>query len=349
VLQAIYYGHAYADQFLTTSAQKRLIRTIPVYYPVSGSSGYYHNAEETNNYININVNHYRNWDPILHEYGHFFSNRLDFDSSVSGIKGGTHWFYENAAYGGNKTNAIGFAWNEGVSSVFAILALQFYSSELNNFVHGIGNSEYNVSPSYDLENKNTGFEDSAGEDCEGAVGRILYDFYDTTTDELEDSIALGHTDFWNILITAQCGTLNEFYQYVLQNTTLSVMGMGQILSRYGVAPQITRQTPGGTPIAFSWTPGNNGQNPIGNITIDNPPHQQNPNDEFVVQIRGLNSESEIYVEVGSFEYPLSSTSYVATSMQWSMLPSTFIIRIYARSSVTPVTGWYIYEEQFSKN
>ena len=207
---------------------------VVVYYPYSESCYYYRpdriikitgNARK-----NSSVPHsYASWDVIMHEYGHHIQYQVDIINTLSD----DHVFSDNLCdTRENKDEGIRMAWAEAWPTVFGMQAQEYYSSYLQNIpaINDGTYDAYNFRSPQPIENSDV----YKGEGCEASIIAVLWDLYDSAN-ETNDTIALGHTNYWAVTTGNHSKTFSDFIGYFYEQYPYYIDDIGLNLSRYKMA------------------------------------------------------------------------------------------------------------------
>ena len=210
-----------------------------VNYPgIEGSASFYNS---TFNSITISDS-YKDWDVILHEYGHCVAYNMEIEDSP----GGDHSYSWNMAlHLEDKSKGIRLAWSEGWATYFSISA-QLYMNAASLNIPGVGNTCMDYINS-EIENNSS---EALGEANEQAVSRILLDLADNTPSEARDNINLGYQTVWNIAKDSGSTTLSEYITAVYNY-------MGRTIENYGdIGKLLSDQNVAASPIGISQSSSN---------------------------------------------------------------------------------------------
>jgi hypothetical protein len=145
------------------------------------------------------------WDPIMHEYGHYVQSQLN----TADNPGGPHKTNCLSVEQGSKSRGVRMAWGEGWATYFGIVAQAVRNLAAEN-IPDVGDVYYDsfngkISISLEAQDNNR-----IGEDCEWAVSRHLWDLYDTADDGYE-SISLGDATLWDRVKAGKPTTLSALW------------------------------------------------------------------------------------------------------------------------------------------
>jgi hypothetical protein len=145
------------------------------------------------------------WDPIMHEYGHYVQSQL----GTANNPGGRHTEECLTVEQGTKDKGTRMAWGEGWATYFGISA-QAVRGLAGLGVPRVGDVSYDA-PALGLAISLEAQDNSSiGEDCETAVARSLWDLYDTANDGYE-SISQGDAALWDRVKAGKPKTLSAFW------------------------------------------------------------------------------------------------------------------------------------------
>lgn len=309
VHQAIWLAQKYAEV-----STNQLFTNLRVNYPGDSSGAYY---QPWNDLINIPNTHFSSWDVIMHEYGHFVQDILDFTDSP----GGFHYINTNLADDrSNKSEGVRLSWGEAWASYFGLTA-QIVLDGGSSGIPGVGDRVYdNLAGgwSYDFGNLPTG--QRFGEAGEGTIVAFLFD--------IVDDLGLDYGYDWAIIDIYAPDTFSEFLNGFTNEYTINQTVLGVLLSYYRMAPDTLTVTNDSRsafyPPTLSWVA-------RGGSTLF-------PNNSFVLKIDAPNGINLYTINVGT------STSYTLTNTQWQTLlrdgyaySNWYVI---ADQTNTPITGSY---------
>jgi len=164
--------------------------------------------------IEINSRSRWEWDPIMHEYGHYVQYRL----GTTDNPGGPHSAPCLSDQQGSKSRGIRMAWAEGWATYFGIVA-QSVRNLAALGLPAVGDVSYD-SHMYQALQLHVSLEAQDnkyfGEDCEWAVSRHLWDLFDTANDGYE-SISIADQTLWDRVKTAKAKTLSQFWGVMRAN------------------------------------------------------------------------------------------------------------------------------------
>jgi hypothetical protein len=208
----------YGQDFLTRYASETQIRVVPDY---DGSTSFWGpSTAETGRClakcIHIRVDDERDWDVVLHEFGHYAMERFGYATSA----GGAHHLDQNLRETHDKQEAIELAWNEGWPTFFSMLVQR----EMNLAALGlpdVGDTRYDDAEPVADQTVHESVDHSAGhgEDNEGAVAAVLWDLYDATgptgAGPDDDGVSWGATTTLGSLSAWQPHSLAELYGHIV--------------------------------------------------------------------------------------------------------------------------------------
>ncbi len=249
ISQAMITANNYASTMIPSIKENaEALESVSVIYPCDNNNCYYSSLEDTI-YINnrerqtignsVFPGTYAAWDVLMHEYGHHVETALNIIAPEAGghhnierALSGYSYIDENGQFVKyTKYRGLVLAWSESWATVFAIMAQNYYSSFLTNieFVNDSIYTSYGTSP-FNLENS-TYYN---GESCEGSVMAILFDIYDDTVEE-NDTIALGHLDYWEITAGNERKHFSDFIQDFYSAYPEYIDDISHNLSKYNIA------------------------------------------------------------------------------------------------------------------
>ena len=208
----------YGQDFLTRYASETQIRVVPDY---DGSTSFWgRSTAETGRCLakclHIRVGDERDWDVVLHEFGHYAMERFGYATSA----GGVHRLDQNLRESHDKQEAIELAWNEGWPTFFSLLVQR----EMNLAALGlpdVGDTRYDDAEAVADQTVHESVDHSAGhgEDNEGAVAAVLWDLYDangpTGTGPDDDGVSWGASTTLGSLSAWQPHSLAELYGHIV--------------------------------------------------------------------------------------------------------------------------------------
>ena len=238
--QAIEFHHDYATTKLGAITPAG---GITVTFPAAGGTS----ANATT--INVHADDWQDWDVLQHEYGHVLAlnNNLQ-----GGILGDSHKFgVDNIGKPGNdlgNDKGTRLAWQEGLATYLSLSAQD--AGNLRTVIPGLpaelGDEFYDdtvdVPLHVSIENRGA----NVGEGDEASVMRILWDLYDTDTenyfhdDEYSDKWALGDKEVFDLM--KGNATLRDFWSDVVDKHAPSFKlraELGEVLEEYGVSNILT--------------------------------------------------------------------------------------------------------------
>ncbi len=212
ISQAIFAARAYAESMTGVTPH-----WVEIEYPTNEASIYYSHSEYTIylQYIvanNAGVNSYAAWDMIMHEYGH----HIQYELGITQSPGGRHWLEFNMIdrkqeENGNpltKSQAIKLSYAEAWATAFAMIAQHDYQYTISNVATVCDGNYTDYSRVFYVETSNYRY----GEGCEGTILPILWDLYDDSPNESNDSISLSASDWWNITTISGTYTFSDLVQ-----------------------------------------------------------------------------------------------------------------------------------------
>jgi hypothetical protein len=216
VHQAVIVGHAYASAMGYSN-------TPTVTFPRSATQ--YNSATDT---LWIITEDYCDFDVILHEYGHYIMDKLNFEDSP----GGDHARIMTDYYQ-HKDKGIKFAWSEGWATYFGISA-QLHQNIASFSIPNAGNAVYDDTIDgnmhFDL-NWTASTYIGAGEGNEEAVARVVFN--------IANNGILSYQSIWNICNNSKAKHLSDFMAQVYANTPKSqISAIGTILQSQNITPTL---------------------------------------------------------------------------------------------------------------
>lgn len=203
------------------------------------------------------------WDVLAHETGHVVA----FQAGIHASPGGIHYVCNNGWTGGtSKTDAVRLAWSEGWATFWGLAALQeegvpqipdaggaIYDDHLGP-PHGATDNDF----SYPMEGRRNPDDCMPhGEDSEIAVGRVLWDLYDTAADG--ESVSWSPTDILGRVRAAGAVTFTTAYAALIAGRSVADRESAQAaLTAQGMAPRIltpTSAVTGTCPPRITWEAG----------------------------------------------------------------------------------------------
>lgn len=179
--------------------------TVYVRYPddTQGTTCY----TDSSNRIYVLADDYCDWDVLQHEYGHHVSNEFGFDKSP----GGEHSYSYNLADKYlNKETGIYLAWSEGWATFFAIsLQNKLGANSLN--IPNVGDVKYTDTLDQSIDMSIESCNTTLGEANELVVSATLFDMADGGTGESWDSMYLGYSGVYNLVVDNKCHRFKFFY------------------------------------------------------------------------------------------------------------------------------------------
>ena len=210
----------------------------------------------------IGYNKYNSFSTTIHEYGHYVENRMgNYGPAVKGqlyemipenytgpfeyisdffagflqvLADYYHTVDENHFADSNTSKAfqMELTWSEAWATAFAEMAMQKYSPQY------IGITNY----SFSHEHEAVDIDNESGEAQEKAVIQFLWDLYDYTPSEAGDNIYSTEEEWWEITTETGTYTLQDFTNNILDNYHELIDGVGEILRKHQISPNIVRVT-----------------------------------------------------------------------------------------------------------
>jgi hypothetical protein len=312
ISQALNYGEKYA--YAMDGSHPGYVNAQ---YPQGDNHGGYENFWG----LHLGTYTYKYWDLILHEYGHHLQKWL----GITDNPGLDHTQYEDdiEKYGKDKGSRL--AWGESWPTVYAILATQYYSGDLNGLEY-INDCFYQAPDKNDVM-WNDDLENAykvTGEGNEENIMQVLYDLYDDGTNESFDKISIGHKNLWNLVKGSKAKTFSQFANYCYSSTLFTNDEFGKLLENYGMASSYfyaTSTTDPNTPPTFRWKSSNN-----------------NSSNRYELEFLDANKNTAIKKE------SLTDLSYTLTKDEWKTIclsyGSSFYVRVISYQDAKPATGGY---------
>ena len=183
------------------------------------------------NSVHITADDYRNWDTILHEYGHHVAQSAGFFDLDINIFAGNHAHLDHS--GGNLRDEYDhacvidthLAFSEGWAHFYAAYAKQHKDAHLPSYV---------LPSKYLYDGSDPNNNDYQGEDHEMAVMQLFWDLYDDDkTNEFFDDISLGINGLYNLLRVNPKYNVNDVWHY-FSNVVPTGPNYLDAIARYGV-------------------------------------------------------------------------------------------------------------------
>ena len=256
------------DMAPVTVSYPHINNRLSCYYDADGDD--YHSGpiinilgedEYYDNFIGeIALQPYSSWDTIMHEYFHHVQHQYSITDSPGGWHSSSYNMYDhylmdhstdtelgckkdgittcaNPPASLAKEYAIKIAYSEAVATVLGGIAQEYLIKLhlIDSNIVTVGDANYQ---SYCvMENDYEGCSRRLGEANEATVAAILWDIYDDDSSETHDTLSLGYQSFWDALIQNQGKTLFDFINAINSSYPGNRDGVGQILTRYVVAPK----------------------------------------------------------------------------------------------------------------
>ncbi len=268
ILQAVDVARTFAETMMG-----RTPPSVDVVYPFLNASrperGCYYDNDQKTIYItgrpreNVNCPHsYASWDAIMHEYGH----HLQYALNIIDYGGVWHYFDRNLI-GEEKQNgaiatkdeAIRTAYPEAWATAFAIIAQNECPYYICN-IPTVSDYEYfsynNAYFELETGQDHTGVCIRKGDACEGSILAVLWDIYDGTPNETNDSISMSALDWWNITTISGTYTFSSFAQHFYNEYPDYKHDLGANLSYYKICASefaVGETSSPSEPIPISWS------------------------------------------------------------------------------------------------
>ena len=310
VFQALIYGSKYVDEMGDDPS------SVTVIFP--GGSSYYLLGT-----ISLLEGDYMDWDVILHEYGHHLQREFDLSNSP----GGDHNSTSNlSVLRGSKDKGIRLAWGESWPTVYAIQVTKYFQSYLLN-IDNISDEIYqdttDQTVTYSLE-----IAGDDGESQEKAIMGVLYDMYDSGTNESFDSLDFSDQSMWNFVNNCEPESFSDFANYIYDSQSFTTINkFSSLTEEYGMSPN--NLSIGGSigvnPSTFSWNEGGSDTSTL------------YENDEF--DLIFLNESNIEYYRIENVTSP-----YTPSISEWDAVLNQygdyFSVRVSGKETNSPVTGEY---------
>lgn len=310
--QALNYGHKYMDEMGYD------IEPVELIYNHLGNF-YFSDS------IYLEGGEYKDWDLILHEYGHHVMTTLGFSNfpylSIPYDHTGTEIHFLERG----KESGARFAWAEAWPSVFALQVTKYYSSDLST-IDNVGDDYYNDfgATNYDMDEAL-----GNGESVERDIASVLFDMYDTHSfQENFDNISLSHKTMIDLSVNSQAGTFSDFVNHYYSLTNLPQNDFYKLLEEGGMAPyNLTANIDVSyTPPSYTWSAG-------GCVS-----EKQYENDRFDIVF--TNDDGEDYYVIND----IYTTSYQLNTEQWNNVLSgygdNFYVSVKGYETTDYETGGY---------
>jgi len=195
------------------------------------------------------------WDVLHHEYGHHVMNVFNFEDSP----GGSHFIGEHLSDSRGKEDGVKLAWAEGYPTYLGLSLQQEMNAAALN-IPLIGDLNYDdtrIGLNYNIEGNISPV--SEGEDDELAVQKILWDIYDSNSDN-NDNLNLGHNDLWNRISNSSAVSLSDAWGTLTNNRPANdIQPYAEIFADFDVPPEPTAPAndmmvmSSDPPVKFTWT------------------------------------------------------------------------------------------------
>lgn len=342
----VHQGMVVAQRFAYAMGMRTNLN-LNVAYPASAPFTDLHQSGFCGGNINeqcmaaIGTDNFNSFDTHIHEYGHFVEWSMgNYGSSIPEVllndptHSGTD---DHFAERDDKTLAMNLIWSESWATAFSQIAQRYYATEYDGipWFDDVCNKKEN--------NENNFYEDltpdhNSGEVQENAVIAVLWDLFDSGTNESFDTVSWGYQKWWNYTTRQGTYTLTDFTNMIETYYPSNRSGLGMIMAKYQISPgslTITNQNIVSTsiPPVLSWR--------VNGST-------NNPNNRFQVVF---------YDKYGNLIYecsPVTSTkayndtySYTVSQIDWNNVlqnyGGTFTVNIAVRAYHTedPISGPYI--------
>ena len=287
-------------------------------------------------YSGIAESYFKDFDTIMHEYGHFVegvmgtygSDLIDIVLYDPSHYSHTDHFYDKD----DKQFAMDLTWSEAWATTFAQIAQYRYGSEYAGLISGFndvmdGNEDYeNYYPTI-----------NSCEAQEDAVIASLWDLFDSGSAETHDNMSLTYQQWWTMTTRNNCQTLSDFFSVINTYFPEYRSNVGEIFGYHQISPSdliVTNSSLVSQTVApqFSWS--------VNGST-------NNPNDKFDLVF--YNSTGSIVYQssmITSTKSYYQTYTYSISSSVWESILSNFtnvaelnvVVRGYHSDS--PLSGPY---------
>lgn len=245
IISGLYWAEKYVDTYDGNGAD-----IVTVQYPADG-------CYELSHRVYLTEDAFEMPDVFLHEYGHTIEEKLklfDFVHILDYTSPDGHNFWTDYTLTRDKGAALRRNFTESLATVFAFMIERKYYSEYFKNVFKADDTYYDdlswnlyqrYDPNYHYDNTNfeTLDEYSEGADAyELSTGAVLFDLYDTGSNESWDKVGLGDSAFWDILKTYQPKTLSDFVLALYDKQSVNSENLGVLFSHYGLTVRNVKQT-----------------------------------------------------------------------------------------------------------
>lgn len=225
---SVHHAFVVMGQYASTLAGA-MPAQIPVYYDHTITGSFFRPGDPS---ISIRGTAWNEWDPISHEYGHYFQAAQQFVQTV----GGAHGFYDNlSSTKGGKLNGTQMAWSEGWVTFFGTSGQQLMGTAGLN-IPNVGDTNYTSwggSTNYSLET-----ETGTGEDNEMSVQTALWDVFDTGGDGQDDS-QVGDQTMFNLFKGGPVLTIGQAWEALAAGKSAADRArLGAVFAQNNIAPDL---------------------------------------------------------------------------------------------------------------
>ena len=228
------------------------------------------------------------------------------------------------------------AYSEAWATCFGGIAQEYYAKYLSN-IATTNNKEYNsYNGAYfnyetaDADETDETWTIRRGDSCEGSVMAILWDLYDSGSEE-NDYISLGYQAWWNLTTGNKYKTLSDLVQSFYFAYPDKISSLGANLSYFKMAPSRVERystTLTETPPSFWW--------------LDKGGSETFPNNSFNVFI--FSEDYSSYLNIATTEDSITLTEEQwHTVLSWS--GATIHIAVMGTQTDQVVSGGYISEHR----
>jgi hypothetical protein len=331
--QVIYYSMNYSINILGGTT---LLTNLKINYPQPETYKLGGDYNLSNNTISLQDKYYDLWDAIMHEFGHYLGHMIGFLGSNIG---GQHNYYDSLldykwSEGGvqktrTKIQAIETAWSEGWATWF-VIACQLDNNLSNLGINGVGDKNIDFSHSTPVNYEDVYPYIRKGEAGEGTITAFLLDLADSENEGAHDSLSIGYTYIFDILISYQPINLSSFVLAIV-NEGINQVNLGSLLSYYEIAPFniLVSYVNNATGPTISWDLGGGSFIPSKN------------NNYFYVEIKNIQGNTLLYYSGTSAYYQILNSTWTSFINNTSSPYLTVTIKGYQISS--PITGAYVSE------
>jgi len=243
---------------------------------------------------------YADWDVVMHEYGHYISDKF----GILNSEGGDHFSGDDLSVTRNsKSVGTKLAWNEGVATYFGLSAQMYFNliAETNP-IPNVGDSTYDdtidASISYDVKSRRI------GESNEATIAGLLISLVDGKS--ANDLCDFDYQEIWNIIINNKTKIIDSFVEELYEDKDSYIKDIAFNLSHFFIAPAPNESSTGKiysfNNFTFYWT----AQGAQGS-------YQQN---EFILHF--YDKDLNLIYKTGK----INNTQYTPTDSEWNKILST---------------------------